>query len=85
MDFSVLQVGERDEQMCAVKLRGPDKLEVLPWDLPHVYSEEGECERAETLSSLSVPEQDLPPDLLDGLGPKSALLEEIYSQSSLFT
>ncbi|XP_054429509.1 cadherin-like protein 26 [Pteronotus mesoamericanus] len=36
--------------------------------LPHVYAEEGECERAETLSSLAVSEQALPPGLLDWLG-----------------
>uniref|UniRef100_A0A8C2NQS1 Cadherin domain-containing protein n=1 Tax=Capra hircus TaxID=9925 RepID=A0A8C2NQS1_CAPHI len=49
---------------------------------PHVYAEEGECEQADSLSSLTFSEHDLPPDLLDSLGPKAAPLEEIYSQSA---
>ncbi|XP_053527239.1 cadherin-like protein 26 [Artibeus jamaicensis] len=35
--------------------------------VPHIYAEEGECERAETLSSLAVSEQTLPPGPLDWL------------------
>ncbi|XP_070657450.1 cadherin-like protein 26 isoform X6 [Bos indicus] len=49
---------------------------------PHVYAEEGECEQADSLSSLTFSEHDLPPDVLDSLGPKAAPLEEIYSQSA---
>ncbi|XP_040104645.1 cadherin-like protein 26 [Oryx dammah] len=49
---------------------------------PHVYAEEGECEQADSLSSLTFSEHDLPPDLLDSLGPKAAPLEEIYSESA---
>ena len=49
---------------------------------PHIYAEEGECEQADSLSSLTSSEHDLPPDLLDSLGPKAAPLEEIYSESA---
>ncbi|XP_065777748.1 cadherin-like protein 26 isoform X3 [Muntiacus reevesi] len=49
---------------------------------PHIYAEEGECEQADSLSSLTCSEHDLPPDLLDSLGPKAAPLEEIYSESA---
>ncbi|KAM6163891.1 cadherin-like protein 26 [Rhynchocyon petersi] len=61
-----------------------EELEDQPLDLLHVYSEEGAYERAETLSSLSFTDQDLPPDLLESLGSKSAPLEAIYSKSGGF-
>ncbi|KAF6087551.1 cadherin 26 [Phyllostomus discolor] len=49
------------------RLRGLGTLAEEPGSLPHVYTEEGECERAETLSSLAVSEQTLPPGRLDWL------------------
>ncbi|XP_050008915.1 cadherin-like protein 26 isoform X2 [Alexandromys fortis] len=48
---------------------------------PHVYREEGECEGAETLSSLTFLEQDLPPELLDDLSLKSTPSEAMCSAS----
>ncbi|XP_041497691.1 cadherin-like protein 26 isoform X1 [Microtus oregoni] len=48
---------------------------------PHVYREEGECEGAETLSSLTFLEQDLPPELLDYLSLKSTPSEVMCSAS----
>ncbi|XP_015285516.3 cadherin-like protein 26 isoform X3 [Macaca fascicularis] len=63
------------------KLRVADVLEDDPSYLPHVYSQEGECGGASSLSSLASLEQELPPDLLDSLGSKATLLEEICSES----
>ncbi|XP_021776545.1 cadherin-like protein 26 isoform X2 [Papio anubis] len=63
------------------KLRVADMLEDDPGYLPHVYSQEGECGGASSLSSLASLEQELPPDLLDSLGSKATLLEEICSES----
>ncbi|KAH0511053.1 Cadherin-like protein 26 [Microtus ochrogaster] len=48
---------------------------------PHVYREEGESEGAETLSSLTFLEQDLPPELLDYLSLKSTPSEAMCSAS----
>ncbi|KAM5218708.1 cadherin-like protein 26 isoform 2-T2 [Hipposideros larvatus] len=67
------------------KLCGVDMLEDDTDYLPHIYSEEGECERAETLSSLAFSEQDLSPDLLDCLGSKAIPLEEQYSESGVLS
>uniref|UniRef100_A0A8C6H8J3 Cadherin-like protein 26 n=1 Tax=Mus spicilegus TaxID=10103 RepID=A0A8C6H8J3_MUSSI len=53
------------------KLQSIDVLEGDTGYLPHVYREEGECEGAETLSSLTFLEQDLSPKLLGCLGSKS--------------
>ncbi|CAO2577395.1 Cadherin-like protein 26, partial [Lemmus lemmus] len=47
---------------------------------PHVYREEGECEGAETLSSLTL-EQDLSPELLDYLSSKPTPSEALCSAS----
>nr|XP_015004172.2 cadherin-like protein 26 isoform X1 [Macaca mulatta] len=63
------------------KLRVADVLEDDPGYLPHVYSQEGECGGASSLSSLASLEQGLPPDLLDSLGSKATPLEEICSES----
>lgn len=65
------------------KLCGVDVLDDDTGYLPKVYTEEGPCERAETLSSLAFSEQDLPSDLLDYLGSKAVPLEEIYSESGV--
>ncbi|XP_070657449.1 cadherin-like protein 26 isoform X5 [Bos indicus] len=65
------------QQLCGT--RDPEGDPGYP---PHVYAEEGECEQADSLSSLTFSEHDLPPDVLDSLGPKAAPLEEIYSQSA---
>lgn len=54
------------------KLQDVDALEGDTSYLPHVYREEGECEGTETLSSLTILEQDISPELLDCLGSKSA-------------
>lgn len=68
-------------------LPSPQKLhaiDVLDGDTgypPHVYREEGECEGAETLSSLTFLEQDLPPELLDYLSLKSTPSEAMCSAS----
>ncbi|KAB0347642.1 hypothetical protein FD754_012499, partial [Muntiacus muntjak] len=64
------------------KLCGTHDPEGNPGYPPHIYAEEGECEQADSLSSLTCSEHDLPPDLLDSLGPKAAPLEEIYSESA---
>uniref|UniRef100_A0A2K6L2B9 Cadherin Y-type LIR-motif domain-containing protein n=1 Tax=Rhinopithecus bieti TaxID=61621 RepID=A0A2K6L2B9_RHIBE len=56
-------------------------LEDDPGYLPHVYSQDGECGGASSLSSLASLEHELPPDLLDSLGSKATLFEEIYSES----
>ncbi|XP_023482619.2 cadherin-like protein 26 isoform X3 [Equus caballus] len=69
--------------MLSQKLCGVDVLDDDTGYLPKVYTEEGPCERAETLSSLAFSEQDLPPDLLDCLGSKAVPLEEIYSESGV--
>ncbi|XP_008524819.1 cadherin-like protein 26 isoform X1 [Equus przewalskii] len=69
--------------MLSQKLCGVDVLDDDTGYLPKVYTEEGPCERAETLSSLAFSEQDLPPDLLDYLGSKAVPLEEIYSESGV--
>ncbi|XP_053430167.1 cadherin-like protein 26 isoform X3 [Nycticebus coucang] len=62
------------------KLRGVDELEEGSSHRPHVYLAEGASEGAlSSLSSLVFSEQELPPDLLDGLGPKSAQLAGLYS------
>ncbi|NP_001278118.1 cadherin-like protein 26 isoform b precursor [Mus musculus] len=53
------------------KLQSIDVLEGDTGYLPHVYREEGECEGAETLSSLTFLEQDLSPKLLGCSGSKS--------------
>ncbi|KAB0382262.1 hypothetical protein FD755_004179 [Muntiacus reevesi] len=65
-----------------VDLCGTHDPEGNPGYPPHIYAEEGECEQADSLSSLTCSEHDLPPDLLDSLGPKAAPLEEIYSESA---
>lgn len=49
------------------RLRGLGALAEGSGSLPRVYTEEGECERAETLSSLAVSEQTLPPGPLGWL------------------
>uniref|UniRef100_A0A2I3FZF0 Cadherin Y-type LIR-motif domain-containing protein n=1 Tax=Nomascus leucogenys TaxID=61853 RepID=A0A2I3FZF0_NOMLE len=54
-----------------------------PGYLPHLYSEEGECGGAPSLSSLASLEQELLPDLLDSLGSKVTPFEEIYSESGV--
>ncbi|KAM5304550.1 cadherin-like protein 26 isoform 2-T2 [Glossophaga mutica] len=46
------------------RLRGLGTLVEESGSLPHIYREEGECERAETLSSLTVSEPTEPPDWL---------------------
>ncbi|XP_072799636.1 cadherin-like protein 26 [Vicugna pacos] len=66
-------------------LRGADVWEDDPGCRPRVYTEEGECEPAESLSSLDFSEHDLPLDLLDSLGPKAAPLEEIYSETAILS
>uniref|UniRef100_A0A8C9LJ27 Cadherin-like protein 26 n=1 Tax=Piliocolobus tephrosceles TaxID=591936 RepID=A0A8C9LJ27_9PRIM len=63
------------------KLHVADVLEDDPGYLPHVYSQEGECGGASSLSSLASLEHELPPDLLDSLDSKATLFEEIYSES----
>ncbi|XP_058419389.1 cadherin-like protein 26 [Diceros bicornis minor] len=65
------------------KLCGVDVLEDDTGYPPLIYAEEGECEIAETLSSLTFSEQELPSDLLDSLGSKAAPLQEIYSKSGV--
>lgn len=67
------------------KLCGLDVLEDDTDYLPHFYTEEGECERAETLSSLAFSEQDLPLDLLDCLGSKATSLIELCSGSGVLS
>ncbi|XP_007470228.1 PREDICTED: uncharacterized protein LOC103081748 [Lipotes vexillifer] len=67
--------------MLSQQLGGADIPKGDPDYPPHVYAEEGKCERVETRSSLTFSEHDLSPDLLDSLGPKPAPLEEIYSES----
>lgn len=57
---------------------GMDVLTGDTGDPPHVYVEEGECERAESLSSLTFSEPDL-------WASKAAPLEEIYSKSSVLS
>nr|XP_042133051.1 cadherin-like protein 26 [Peromyscus maniculatus bairdii] len=63
------------------KLHTVDVLEGDTDYLPHVYREEGECEGAETLSSLTFLEQDLSPELLDYLSSKPTPSEAICSAS----
>ncbi|XP_075383795.1 cadherin-like protein 26 [Tenrec ecaudatus] len=46
---------------------------------PHVYAEEGESDIADTLSSLSLSEEDLPLDLLHSMGSRADALEKIFS------
>ncbi|XP_054530843.1 cadherin-like protein 26 isoform X4 [Pan troglodytes] len=65
------------------KLHVANVLEDDPAYLPHVYSEEGECGGAPSLSSLASLEQELQPDLLDSLGSKATPFEEIYSESGV--
>ncbi|NIG59912.1 hypothetical protein BU61_3533 [Pontoporia blainvillei] len=67
--------------MLSQQLGGTDIAKGDPGYPPHVYAEEGKCERVETRSSLAFSEHDLSPDLLDSLGPKAAPLEEVYSES----
>uniref|UniRef100_A0A8C6EF74 Cadherin-like protein 26 n=1 Tax=Moschus moschiferus TaxID=68415 RepID=A0A8C6EF74_MOSMO len=69
-------------EVLSQQLCGTHDPEGDPGHPPHVYAEEGECEQADSLSSLTFSEHDLPPDLLDSLGPKAAPLEEIYSESA---
>ncbi|XP_036915901.1 cadherin-like protein 26 isoform X2 [Sturnira hondurensis] len=52
-------------EMLHQRLRGLGVLAEESGSLPRIYTEEGECERAETLSSLAVSEQTLPVGLLD--------------------
>ncbi|XP_043836885.1 cadherin-like protein 26 [Dromiciops gliroides] len=47
----------------------------------HIYMDEGEFEETNSLSSLALPESDLPEDFLDDLGSKAIALEKIYSKS----
>lgn len=63
------------------QLGGADIPKGDPGYPPHVYAEQGKCERVETRSSLAFSERDLSSDLLDSLGPKAAPPEEIYSES----
>ncbi|XP_045651394.1 cadherin-like protein 26 [Ursus americanus] len=58
------------------KLCGMDVLAGDTGDPPHIYAEEGECERAESLSSLAFSEP-------DPWASKAAPLEEIYSKSGV--
>ncbi|EPY87506.1 hypothetical protein CB1_000243056 [Camelus ferus] len=67
------------------KLCGADVWEDDPGCRPRVYTEEGECEPAESLSSLAFSEHNLLLDLLDSLGPKAAPLEEIYSETAILS
>nr|XP_034350620.1 cadherin-like protein 26 [Arvicanthis niloticus] len=73
-------MGGRVMEMWSKKLQGVDVLEGDSGYLPHVYREEGECEGAETLSSLTFLEQDLSPELLGCSGSKS-----IPSEAMCFT
>ncbi|XP_064332045.1 cadherin-like protein 26 [Camelus dromedarius] len=66
-------------------LCGADVWEDDPGCRPRVYTEEGECEPAESLSSLAFSEHNLLLDLLDSLGPKAAPLEEIYSETAILS
>ncbi|XP_055452171.1 cadherin-like protein 26 [Psammomys obesus] len=70
---------EKVVERLSQKLQHVDVLEGDAGHLPHVYREEGECEEAETLSSLSFLEQDLSPELLDCLGSNSAPSEAVCS------
>uniref|UniRef100_A0A8C9C6A9 Uncharacterized protein n=1 Tax=Phocoena sinus TaxID=42100 RepID=A0A8C9C6A9_PHOSS len=67
--------------MLSQQLGGADIPKGDPGYPPHVYAEQGKCERVETRSSLAFSERDLSSDLLDSLGPKAAPPEEIYSES----
>uniref|UniRef100_A0A9W3HJF4 Cadherin-like protein 26 n=1 Tax=Camelus bactrianus TaxID=9837 RepID=A0A9W3HJF4_CAMBA len=66
-------------------LYGADVWEDDPGCRPRVYTEEGEGEPAESLSSLAFSEHNLLLDLLDSLGPKAAPLEEIYSETAILS
>ncbi|XP_038605958.1 cadherin-like protein 26 [Tachyglossus aculeatus] len=50
---------------------------------PHIYMEEGDSDRAESLSSQDFSENDLPSDFLDSLETKFSALEKIYLKSAL--
>jgi hypothetical protein len=65
------------------KLHGIDALEGDTTHQPRVYSQEGECEGAKTLSSHTFSEEELPADLLDGLGSKATPHEEMYFKSGI--
>lgn len=65
------------------KLQSIDVLEGDTAYLPHVYREEGECEGAETLSSLTFLEQDLSPKLLGCSGSKSTPPEAMCPTSRI--
>lgn len=74
--------------LCPASIRqlcGADVWEDDPGCRPRVYTEEGECEPAESLSSLAFSEHNLLLDLLDSLGPKAAPLEEIYSETAILS
>ncbi|XP_031229645.1 cadherin-like protein 26 isoform X1 [Mastomys coucha] len=72
---------ERVVEMWSQKLQSIDVLEGDTGYLPHVYREEGECEGAETLSSLTFLEQDLSPKLLGCSGSKSTPSEAMCCTS----
>ncbi|CAH6776682.1 Cdh26 [Phodopus roborovskii] len=63
------------------KLHAVDVLDGDTSYQPHVYREEGECEGAETLSSLTFLEQDLFPELPDCLSSMSVPSEAMCSAS----
>ncbi|XP_027707023.1 cadherin-like protein 26 isoform X4 [Vombatus ursinus] len=72
---------EKVAEILTQKLYDVNTLEGNITYQPHVSMDEGECEAAESLSSLTLTESDLPEDFLDDLGSKAIALEEIYSKS----
>ncbi|XP_034497465.1 cadherin-like protein 26 [Ailuropoda melanoleuca] len=73
LDTRALMVAEALNQ----KLCGMDVLAGDTGDPPHIYAEEGECERAESLSSLAFSEPD------PWASKAAPLEEEIYSKSGV--
>ncbi|EGV93216.1 Cadherin-like protein 26 [Cricetulus griseus] len=64
---TLIVYNEESKALSAQKLHAVDVLDSDTGYQPHVYREEGEYEGAETLSSLTVLEQDLSPELPDCL------------------
>ncbi|XP_020837157.2 LOW QUALITY PROTEIN: cadherin-like protein 26 [Phascolarctos cinereus] len=82
--YTKSQLERMEEKMAEIltqKLYDVNTLEGNTTYQPHLCMDEGEFEAAESLSSLTLTESDLPEDFLDDLGSKAIALEEIYSKS----
>ncbi|XP_072489483.1 cadherin-like protein 26 [Notamacropus eugenii] len=75
------RIEEKMAEILTQKLYDVNDLEDNTTYQPHNYNHEGEFEAAESLSSLTLTESDLPEDFLDDLGSRAIALEKIFSKS----